>query len=1076
MPPRGRFLGQGLCCIFACFAQLALLSAQSATEGAIGGVVQDRSGAAIGYAEVTVRETSIGAVRITLTDPSGNYRFPALAPGTYALSIVKPTFGPFDLNTVQVEVGRLTDVSAHLAVATAQQTITVRGDTAHFDLSAPALATNLDLTALEQLPSGDRRWSNFALLTPGVASDASGTAVLSFRGVSSGLNNHMIDGASDTQAFFSEERGRSRVAYSTSQSSIREFQVNASNFAAEYGRAAGGVVNTVTRSGTNELHGTAFLFARDRAWGAKNPFTQTVAQPAPGVFTSVPVAPADRRQQWGVSMGGPIRHDRLFWFFTYDQYRRDFPAIGRVGNVDSFFNKPLTSTELEDLRQRLGLPLPGQAKIAYENALTALAGDTGFVPRSARQMILFPKLDWQPGNRDHFSVQANRMRWDSPGGVHTGASTTYGISSFGTHLVKNDWIVGRWNHFLGADVANEVQYQYGRDFESEWSDPPSAFEQPLSQNVYGRAPEISLMGSETGIHLGKPSTLDRRALPDERRNEFADRLMWVHGAHTWKAGYEYSHVNDEIDYLANSNGTYVYDTLLGFVSDLLSPSHCSAGGGGVGFSPCYSYFSQSLGPDTFDFGTNDYAGYLSGEWKAHHVLTLTYGVRYEFQQVPHTNALMANPDLPETLQTPHDSNNYGPRLGVAWDVFGRGKTVVRAGYGIYYGRISNATVFSALTNTGSRNGQLRYYFKPADEGAPPFPHVFAGAVVVPVAPDVDYFDRRFQNPQVHQMEVSFAQELPGGVTVTGTVLESLGRELPSFLDTNIDLYSPASITYKVSDPAGLGPLPATYTTTFFTQRLNPAYQQITEIRSESNSQYRAYVLKASQRLRHGVNVRGSYTYAHAMDFNQSESTFAHHETYLDPTDLEQEYGPSNFDVRQRLAGALILRTPWRAHGLGGALLNDYSAASTFALQSGLPFSMHTAGAVPSIRFVDELHRMQILSGLGNSINGSGGANRIAAVGRNTFRYPGHINVDLRLSKETRLSEHTHFELMGEAFNVLNHQNVTEKSTVGYYINGAGSATSEPTLSYNTSFGVVTNANNTALHSERQIQVAARLRF
>ncbi len=1077
MPRCGRYLGRVLSCILACAVLPGIMQAQSTTQGAIGGVIVDSAGVAVGYAEVTARNSDTGATRVTQTDEEGNYRFPALAPGLYAVSIVKPTFGPLDVAAVLVEVGRLTPLPAHLAAAGAQETVVVREEVPRLELDSPALATNVGETAIQQLPINERRWSDFALLTPTVTSDEAGTGLLSFRGVSTLLNNNTIDGANNNQAFFSEERGRTRVAYSTTQASVREFQVNASNYSAEFGRAAGGVVNTVTRSGTNELHGKAFLFDRDQAWGAQNPFTQMVAQPSPGVFTSVPVTPTDRRQQWGAGLGGPLRRDKLFWFFAYDQYRRDFPAIARVGNVDSFFNKPLTSAELEDLRQRLGLALPGQAKIAYENALTALAGETGLVPRSANQLILFPRLDWQPSDRNHFSIQVNRMRWNSPGGVHTGPSTTYGISSFGTHLVKNDWVIARWNRFVRSSLVNEVQYQYGRDFESEWSQPPSPYEQPLSNNVYGRSPEISLMGSNTGIHLGKPSTLDRSALPDERRNEFADKLTWVHGSHTLKAGYEYNHVNDKIGFIPNGNGTYVYDSLLNYVSDLLSPSHCGAGGGAVGFFPCYSYFTQSLGPDTFDFGTNDYAAYLSGTWKLHHGLTVTYGVRYDYQQIPHTNTLLANPDLPQTTQAPQDGNNFGPRLGVAWDIFGHGKTVVRAGYGLYYGRISNATIFSALTNTGSPNGQLSYYFKPVDAGAPPFPHVFAGQVVVPVAPAVAYFDRRFQNPQVHEMEASLGQQLPGGVDLTVSFLASLGRELPNFLDTNIDLASIGSITYKVKDPASQGPLSSpTYTTTFFTQRLNPKYQQITDILSETNSQYSATVLKLTRRLHRNIHLQASYTYAHAMDFNQNESTFARRDTFLDPTNLRQEYGPSNFDVRQRVTGGGVLRTPWRAHGFAGVLVNGYSAAPVASLQTGLPFSMHTAGSVPSVRFVDQLNRTQVLSGLGNSINGSGGANRIAEIGRNTFRYPGHINVDLRLAKETALSEHMRLEFFAEAFNLLNHQNVTQKSTVGYYINGASSATNLPTLTYDSSFGIVTNANNTTLYRERQIQIAAQLHF
>ncbi len=1080
MPPSGSFPGKGLLVLSLWIGLAGAAQSQTNTEGAIGGVISDPSGAAIQQADVSARNAENGAEFETRTDASGNYRFPALRPGNYALTVMQSDFTPFHVDRVVVEVGRLTDLSTSLTVLGRQETVVVREEAPQLDLNSPALATNLDEISINGLPINRRRSTDFVLLTPGVTSQE-GSGLLNFRGISALLNNFTIDGADNNQAFFSEERGRTRIAYSTSQASVREFQVNTSNFSAEYGRAAGGVINTVTRSGTNRFHGDLFFYDRDSHWGARNPYTTLVHQSSTNVdtgnviYSGVPVTPRDRREQWGLSVGGPIRHDKLFFFFTYDQHRRNFPGIARVGNVDGFFNKPLTSAELTTLAARLEVPLNSYAKIKYYQVLSGLAGETGVVPRSADQSILFPKLDWQPSDRIHFSLQYNRLRSTSPDGVRTQPSETYGVSSFGNDYVKGDWAVGRLNLFLRRNLMNEVRYQYGRDFESQSSQAPSAFELPLSNNPYNRAPEVSILGGSTGIHIGTPAGVSRAKLPDERRQQIVDTVTWVHGKHFVKAGYDFNHVNEEVDSLYNVTGTYVYDSLVNFVSDYLSPNRCGEGGSSSGFLPCYSYFRQQLGPQAYDFGTNDYAAFVSDEWKVRPGLTLSYGMRYEFQQLPHTNALLANPQLPQTANSPQDTNNFGPRLGVTWDPFGRGHTVLRAGYGIYYGRITNSTVFSALTNTGSAGGQLGYDFRPADEGAPPFPHVFAGRVVVPVAPDVSFFDKRFQNPQIHEMEASLGQQLSPATDLTVSFLESLGRELPNYVDTNIDTAAVGSVTYSVPDFRGPIKTP-TYTTKLFTQRVNPNYGKILDIFSETNSHYEAGVLKLRHRMQRYFHLQASYTYAHAWDGHQSQSNFTNARTVLDPSDIHAEYGRSNFDIRQRVTGSAILQEPKLAHSWLGVLVNGYAAAPVVTLQSGRPFSLHTGGSTPYLAFSGQLNTVQRLRGLGSSINGSGGDNRIAEIGRNTFRYPGTIGVDLRLSKETPIGEHMRFQLQGEVFNVLNHQNITHIDTVGYYISNSSKVGGAPTLTYNPYFNTPVNSNSTTFNRERQIQLVGRLRF
>src|SRR5579883_2243644 len=712
--------------------------AQSTTGGAIAGTVLDAEGRVIPGAQIALRNAATGFERNGRTSETGGFYFEELTPGTYTLMIGADGFAPLLEQSITVEVGRLTHLTPRLAVGTAQQTISVNDTAPLIDTTTPAVTQNINQMEVDELPSNGRRWSNFALLAPGVTPDQNGYGLLSFRGISVLLNNNTIDGANNNQAFFSEERGRTRIGYSTTQAAVREFQVNTSNFSAEYGRAAGGVVNTVTKSGGNDVHGEVFFYNRDRDLSATNPFTTITTRNADGQFVTSPLQPQDTRRQWGVSAGGPVRKDKLFWFFAYDQYRRNFPGIARASDPQKFFETP-TSSQVQTLAARIQQTYE-QALASYNKLLNGLNTLLGNVPRNGNQIIFFPKIDWQMGERHHLTFQYNHMRWNSLNGAQTGASETYGIASFGNDFVKEDWGLARWQYFLSANLLNEMRYQYGRDTESEFAAPPAPFEQSLSRNVYGHAPQISIAPSSSGFRFGKPAFLDRPAYPDERLHQFVDMVTWVRGSHVFKFGYDLNYVTDYSNNLYAQNGVYDYANVLDFAADYYSPGHCSGTTTGAGNLPCYSWFEQGVGPTTFQFQTADYAGFVSDEWKLRHGLTLSLGVRYEYEQLPDTNRNLVNPDIPQTAALPHDKNNFGPRLGLAWDILGKGHTVLRAGYGMYYGRIINSTAFTALTATGSAHSQRTYFYRPRDAGAPPFPYVFSSNPVLAVKPNAVYFD------------------------------------------------------------------------------------------------------------------------------------------------------------------------------------------------------------------------------------------------------------------------------------------------------------------------------------------------
>jgi len=1096
--------------------------AQSTTDGAIGGTVYDGNGAVVPNATVTVHNNGTNAEQRVTTDPSGYYRVRQLQPATYTVSVNSTGFAPYRAENVIVQVGSLTDVSPRLGIAGAAETVSVTAETPEVNTTSADFAPVVDSVQISNLPINGGRWSDFALLTPTVVNNSSGFGLVSVRGMSSLLNNNTIDGADNNQAFFSEERGRTRAGYSTPKVAIQEFQVNTSNYSSEYGRAAGAVINTVTKSGTNSYHGELYFFDRDNDWGAKNPFTKVFTQTSPGVFTQSVIKPKDWRKMWGLGIGGPIIQNKLFFYFAYDQYRRNFPGLSTVTSPAQFFapadltlpsgqtaatcasnSSKTISTPTQNvciLANNLSIPY-ATALTSYNNGLNDILGELGPVPRTGDQTIFLPKVDWNISERNHASFEVNRMRWASPQGIQTQSSNTLGIASFGSDYVRDTWGIAKLDTFITNTMANEARYQYGRDFEYEFPQAPSAYEQAhLTKtgsytNPFGVTPDVFF--SFNAFDIGTQSFLTRPAFPDERRQQFADTVTWTHGNHSFKFGGDYLHTNDSSQNLRFQFGAFTYTSFGNYLSDVISPNNCTISQTGgkppLTNQPCYSTFQQAFGPLGFQFNTNEVGFFGQDDWKIRPRLTLNLGLRWDYEMLPSAFSNLVNPAIPQTGQLPDDKNNFGPRVGFAYDLRGDGKQVLRGGYGIFFGRIINSTIYNALINTGMPGGQASYSFSATTAGAPTFPQVIPppanNSSVLPGAtaakPAVQFFDSHFQAPQIHETDLTFQQDFGWNTVMSLSYLGSFGRELPGFVDTNIaragtpfvssgqTVNPPATITYTVNG----GPLAGrTITSPVYTSRINNNFGAMTDIFSGINSNYQAFAVQLNHRLSHYVQFNANYTWAHALDFVQNEATFTDTNDVLDPYNLQGEYGNSIYDVPNRFVFSAVLDSPWKADGWKGFLVNGWELAPLFQEQNGLPFSLTTSGNPPS--------GIPFFSG-GSGINDSGGRKGIPGVQRNSFRLPNSQVMDLRLSKRFTFHDRYGAEFIGEAFNLFNHFNATNQNTLGYSAGcqlnpgATGSCTINngiPVLNFNSTFGQVTNANSNFAYSPRQVQLAVRFTF
>jgi hypothetical protein len=1146
--------------------------AQSGTDGAIGGQVLSAAGSPVEGALVVARDLETGLAMRTRSGSKGEFLLVRLPVGEYELSVEEAGVELTLPEPVEVGLGDVTEIEARMRPPVSGQPNSPSG--------ASSGGTDLAESDLAALPVNGGQWRSLALTVAGANGAASGdenSADLSFRGVALTQNSSRTDGASGDQGFSGAAAGagveeevaagsdavydrasgvgsgagsvadggqRAGSSYVFSQAAVREFRVQGQGDATAYGSAlyghgVGGVVTTVSRSGGTRLHGMAFYTLRNSAWAAANPFS-IASSYADGVVTSGVVKPQDQRQQFGGSIGGPVpgftsstndgswtrsntdQRQQLFYFYAFDAQNRNFPAISAPGYA-GFYS--LTATQTALLANRGVTPAQTNAALNYLNSLT------GTVARRADQTVNFGRVDWQHGSGSRVVLEYNRARWNSPAGARSEAVVDRGVASLGSSYGKVDAGVARWIQFINSRLSNELRVQYGRQLQYESAQTPLAQEPNIGPG--GMPPEVSI--GPQGLVFGTPSALGQKAYPDERRLELADLAGWVRGHHFLQFGGDFSALRDYTDSLTNAEGTFSYDSgatggkaggLVDWITDYTFNVHAYPNGGCPSITAakhyfCFSSYSQSFGQQSVTFHTQDWAGFFQDDWRATQRLTIHAGLRFEYQFLPLPQQPNAALDavfgaVGAASVFPEDRNNFGPRLGVAWQPFGVGRGVVRIGYGVYFGKLPGATIRAALLDTALPSSTTRVRILPTTETACPQSATGVGfgyacsflappTGVVAATTSAVVFDRRFRLPEVQQGTFSIEHGLGAGVLGRLGYVLNLDRQLPNSVDINI---APSTGVQEFQLQGGTGAIGVrdgeTFAVPVYTARAAPSFGPVTDLVSNANASYQGMTLEARRGMGsgrdgysgvgRGLGFRVAWTWSKAIDFGQSAGAVPRTNGQFDPFTVRYDKGLSALNFPHRVVATIVWSPQLNSNGGSGIsataertawrLLHGWSAAWIFSESSGRGYSYDIYGGTR-------------LAGGHQSINGSGGSVVLPTVGRNTLRLPDSANLDMRLSRTFRLGrtmagEGLRLRASAQAFNVTNRRNysgITQRAfLVGTPVplNGTTGPEVTPLVFQDAAtvateglnvqpFGAYTAASTSQAH-ERQIQLGLRLEF
>jgi outer membrane receptor protein involved in Fe transport len=994
-----------IACVCACLNHAQVSYAQDlAGQGALRGTVLDASGAVVPNATVMLRNESIGVTRTIHASADGTFEAASMPPASgYTVTITMTGFASYTAKDIAVHVGETVTVPIALNVAGGAETVSVEATSEALDTTRSGISALVSQREINDLPINGRRVDQFVLLTPGVTTDGAG-GELSFRGVP-GNNIFLQDGIDVTQQWGQDDAGSTSAFSPISQDAVQEFQVQTSNYSAEFGHAAGGIVNTLTKSGTNNFHGSAFEFFKNRTLNSPDPFSLDASGK---VFN-----PPNWRHQAGGSVGGPIKHDRLFFFGNTEETRESRPLVSSTSdshlNGDGSFVPGACDTSVAT---------PAQCSAAQAYIQRTFAE----LPRRLNENVGFAKLDYRPTERDSVTGNFNLMQFASPNGTVSATALTdsSGYYPNGDQIDLTRWARFSYTHVVSNNSLNEFRFGWYKDTRKQSLDPSLLPGDGLRSGL-----SVSSL-TNLGVSVNIPNSQ-----PSEDRFLMTDNYSITIRNHQLKFGAETNYLRDVENALFFAKGEYYYNSITDWARDLTPVTGDAAAG------KHWGAFLQSYGPLLTRAIVRDYNGYAQDQWQFNRQLTLNLGLRYEFNRFTQPPE---NPAYPQTGQLNEPVKNFAPRLGFAYSA-NEGRTVLRGGYGISYARLPSASVIRLQQRNGTIQKTI-YFFggNPAALAAgPTFPgYLLQAPALSGGASNVTFADPRLATPYTEQADLTLEQKLDSKTTFDIAYLWNNGVK---FLTRKDDNLKPPTSTYTYSILNESGARVGTYTTPVYTQSYyDPTIAVLNHIYNGGRLYYDALAVSLNRRQSRNTQLSLSYTWSHSLDNGLGAG--ADNIYYTDPPvtvyngDQAFEKGNSPLDQRHRLvASGLVALPPHQytspllrtiANGWQGSVIETYATPQGVDPQivvNGQPFA--------------DANSSSTLSGVGI---GFAATQRVPFLPRSSVRLGTTVRSDARLTKSFQIPREQSITLNAEIFNAFNYTTITSAYTTAYYANADGTLT------------------------------------
>lgn len=1054
-----------LLCVLMVHVELVFPQA-SASTAELRGQITDESGAAVAGAQITITDVNKGTTRTVNSDEDGNYVLLSLLPSVYNLKVEASGFAPKNLTDIKLDVGQAANIPVQLSVGGVQAEVNVvAGNEAAIEPERTQQSSVISEVLIDNLPINRRNYLDFALLTPGVTdsdniNDSSDFRVaqtpqsgLSFGGNNGRGNSIMVDGASaDTNS------GAARTV--VSQEGVQEFQVNRNSYNAEFGGASGGIVNIVSKTGSNDIHGSIFGYFRDEKFDARNAFD----------FNPDGQSPFDR-QQFGGSLGAPIARDKTFFFTAFERLQEDRTTFVNLLNDPSIFTTTARQEEFLGLLGGSGSPaLIGLGNALRANLVTTSANFPGTIalfndasgqfPFEENSTIFSARIDHTFGQSDsaYFRLNlADAFFENNAAGALTAVSRGRLIEGFTGGALFSE------THFFSPVTINELKAQYSY-----------VDNDVIPNDLVG--PEINLAGFG---NFGRDIFLPSEAI--ERRYEISDNMSLVRGAHSFKIGGQVQFVDNSNNSQTFFGGRFNFGSLplIPFLvpaasqpavnaflaangrADLAAVTINSVQAFNLGLAQIYQ---QGFGESGFNAWTRRYSLYGQDTWKVRPNFTLNIGARYFLEDWEFFGE--------------SDKNNIQPRIGFSWDPWNDGRTVIRAGYGIFTGQVDAQVVnvvneLAGTTDPSDINIVLSTA-NPALQAALGVPTSFtifrtlaAQGVIgnrTITAGDLAQFgifpgpgrplevrfrrEANYENPYTQQASLGIQRDLGAGFNMEVSYLFSRGAHLTRARDIN-----PFKQTGPLSPITGQPtfnrfPNPVLGLTSDF---LNPFRAQDNVYESSANSFYHAGTIQLVKRFSSRFSINTNYTLSKTIDeVTDFNSDFA----AQNPLNVRLDRALSSFDQRHRFVFSGVFQSPFDGDSVADHILGGWLVSPIFIAGSGRPFNL-------------------LLGGIDANGDFRSSSDRPGTAGRNTGKGEPFYNVDVRLARRFFASENRYLELTFEGFNLFNHTNFTG-------INNEVGTTIPPTGPFNVrgieGIAPTSPLGFTSAAPARQLQFGARFNF